>query len=120
MLHTDSRTPDDTSRSTIRCSAILETARLHSGHLNAYDHWLLVAQTWTLTSRLVSSTSPQVGQLARMVATKVSLRSLGSPIGVSLASVERRFRTGVPVPARRLTCPNGDGLATVSGIANGD
>lgn len=64
----------------MRCSASFDTATAHDGHRKAYEPWLLDAQTWTLTSRDVSSTSPQVGQLARMVATKVSLRCLGFPI----------------------------------------
>jgi hypothetical protein len=80
----------------MRCSAIFDTATLHSGQRNAYDPWLFVAQTCTVTSRLVSSTSPQVGQLARMVATKVSLRCLGLAIGLFSSPVERRFFNPAP------------------------
>src|SRR5213592_1992007 len=70
MCHTDRRTPEDTSRSTIRASAGLETAIRQSGQRNEYEPWLLVEHTWTVTSRVVSSTSPHVGQLALMVAIR--------------------------------------------------
>src|SRR5579864_5199846 len=75
------RTPEETSRSTILGSASLETAMVQSGQRNTYDPWLLVAHTRTVTWRDVSSTSPQVGQLALIVATGISLRSLACSIG---------------------------------------
>src|SRR5947208_2788208 len=70
MCHTERRTPEDTSRSTMRASAGFETAMRQSGQRNEYEPWLLVEQTWTVTSRVVSSTSPHVGQLALMVAIR--------------------------------------------------
>ena len=48
------------------------------------DRSLFVAHTSTVTSPLVSSMSPQVGQLALMVATTISLPMSCCSIGVSL------------------------------------
>src|SRR4051794_3271371 len=105
MCQTVSRTPDDTSRSTMRASAGFDTAKRQCGHRNAYEPWLLVEQTCTLTSRVVSSTSPHVGQLARMVATWISLRTLRCSIGSYSVPVEREadalFVCLPPVPTIR-------------------
>src|SRR4051794_31836099 len=70
MCHTDRRTPEETRRATIRDSAGFDTAMRQSGQRNAYDPWLFVEQTFTVTSRVVNSMSPQVGQLALMVAIR--------------------------------------------------
>lgn len=52
----------------MRGSAAFTTMRAHVGHENEYDPALLALQTRTVTSALVSSTSPQSLQLARIVA----------------------------------------------------
>src|SRR5439155_21242248 len=91
MCHTDRRTPEDTSRSTMRASAGFDTARRQCGHKNEYEPWLLLEHTWTVTSRVVSSTSPHVGQLALMVATWISLPTLRESIGPIASPVEGFF-----------------------------
>ena len=61
-------TPEATSRSMVRASAALTTVTLQLGQWKAYEpepSWPLT-RTWT--SSLVNSTSPQSGQLARIVA----------------------------------------------------
>src|SRR6202011_5998559 len=90
---TDMRTPDDTSRSTMRGSAGLVTAIRQSGHENRYAPSLFVEHTRTWTSPVVNSTSPQVGQLARMVANEV-LPSI--PLLQLSTPRRRRLSTNVP------------------------
>lgn len=74
MCHTESEIPDARRTSTTLASAGLDTATRHEGHWNAYELSYVVEHNSTRTSRVVSSTSPQVGQLARIIAIVSSLR----------------------------------------------
>src|SRR5438270_8164634 len=67
-------TPEDTRSSTTLGSACLATAISHSGHRNVYEPLWSLAHTRTDTSLTVRSTSPQLGQLARIVVTTILLR----------------------------------------------
>src|SRR5258708_34017539 len=62
-------TPEDTSSSTMLGSACLATAISHWGHRRLYEPLWSLAHTRTDTSPTVRSTSPQLGQLARIVCT---------------------------------------------------
>src|SRR5439155_22555687 len=80
------RTPEDTRMSTTLGSAGLDTAMWHSGQRKLYEPRRSSAHTCTDTSSTVRSTSPQLGQLARIVVTTILLpisacaRGIGCPV----------------------------------------
>src|SRR5437868_13630007 len=75
--HTAILTPEEMRSSTTLASACLATAISHSGHRKLYEPLWSLAHTRTDTSPTVRSTSPQLGQLARIVVT--TLPSFSDP-----------------------------------------
>src|SRR4051794_11544102 len=69
-------TPEETRSSTTLGSACLATAISHCGHRKLYEPLWSLAHTRTDTSPTVRSTSPQLGQLARIVVTTFLLHAL--------------------------------------------
>src|SRR3954453_11183065 len=75
--HTAIFTPEETRSSTTFGSALLATAISHSGHRKVYEPLWSLAHTRTDTSPTVRSTSPQLGQLARIVVTTLPPSAIG-------------------------------------------
>src|SRR2546423_6416783 len=91
-------TPEVTRSSTTLSSALLATAISHSGHRKVYEPLWSLAHTRTDTSPTVRSTSPQLGQLARIVVTTclLHLSGVSGPPTLRLAppGLERRHGSG--------------------------